>query len=191
MMAICHVPLFQLNFCVSCVFLTFAGPSIFDRILVMMQSVTFNCTYFLSLSIRSVLSISNYRLLPRPTSSEDLPRAAAATVRKAGRLLLLQFLSNVTIALWNENISLYVFVHVKKRAFHRLGGFSGGVSLDEPLLPASSLTRNTRAAFVCFCQKESGPRVVKSGHGPNSSLARARARPPMRAVPWCRTAPHD
>ena len=28
--------------------------------------------------------------------------------------------------------------------FHRLGGFSGGVSLDEPLLPASSLTRNTR-----------------------------------------------
>ena len=28
--------------------------------------------------------------------------------------------------------------------FHRLGGFSGGVSLAEPLLPASSLTRNTR-----------------------------------------------
>ena len=28
--------------------------------------------------------------------------------------------------------------------FDRLGGFSGGVSLDEPLLPASSLTRNTR-----------------------------------------------
>ena len=28
--------------------------------------------------------------------------------------------------------------------FGRLGGFSGGVSLDEPLLPASSLTRNTR-----------------------------------------------
>ena len=28
--------------------------------------------------------------------------------------------------------------------FHRLGGFRGGVSLDEPLLPASSLTRNTR-----------------------------------------------
>ena len=28
--------------------------------------------------------------------------------------------------------------------FHRLGGFSGGVLLDEPLLPASSLTRNTR-----------------------------------------------
>ena len=37
--------------------------------------------------------------------------------------------------------------------------------------------------FVCFCQKESGPRVVKSGHGPDRSLARARARPPMRAVP--------
>ena len=44
-----------------------------------------------------------------------------------------------------------------------------------------------RAAFVCFCQKESGPRVVKSGHGPDRSLARARARPPMRAVPRCRT----
>ena len=28
--------------------------------------------------------------------------------------------------------------------FYRLGGFSGGVVLDEPLLPASSLTRNTR-----------------------------------------------
>ena len=28
--------------------------------------------------------------------------------------------------------------------FDRLGGFSGGVLLDEPLLPASSLTRNTR-----------------------------------------------
>ena len=28
--------------------------------------------------------------------------------------------------------------------FDRLGGFSGGVSLAEPLLPASSLTRNTR-----------------------------------------------
>ena len=28
--------------------------------------------------------------------------------------------------------------------FGRLGGFSGGVSLAEPLLPASSLTRNTR-----------------------------------------------
>ena len=28
--------------------------------------------------------------------------------------------------------------------FDRLGGFSGGVSLDEPLLPASYLTRNTR-----------------------------------------------
>ena len=41
--------------------------------------------------------------------------------------------------------------------------------------------------FVCFCQKESGPRVVKSGHGPDRSLARARARPPMRAVPQCRT----
>ena len=27
--------------------------------------------------------------------------------------------------------------------FDRLGGFSGGVSLDEPLLPATSLTRNT------------------------------------------------
>ena len=66
------------------------------------------------------------------------------------------FLSNVTIALWNENIVLYVFV--KKRA-----------------------------AFVCFCQKESGPRVVKSGHGPDRPLARARARPPMRAVPRCRT----
>ena len=32
--------------------------------------------------------------------------------------------------------------------FHRLGGFSGGVSLDEPLLPASSLTRNTRNTQV-------------------------------------------
>ena len=31
--------------------------------------------------------------------------------------------------------------------FHRLGGFSGGVLLDEPLLPASSLTRNTRNAL--------------------------------------------
>ena len=30
--------------------------------------------------------------------------------------------------------------------FDRLGGFSGGVLLDEPLLPASSLTRNTRNA---------------------------------------------
>ena len=28
--------------------------------------------------------------------------------------------------------------------FHRLGGFSGGVSLVEPLLLASSLTRSTR-----------------------------------------------
>ena len=28
--------------------------------------------------------------------------------------------------------------------FDRLGGFSGGVLLAEPLLPASSLTRNTR-----------------------------------------------
>ena len=28
--------------------------------------------------------------------------------------------------------------------FDRLGGFRGGVSLDEPLLPASSLSRNTR-----------------------------------------------
>ena len=28
--------------------------------------------------------------------------------------------------------------------FDRLGGFSGGASLDEPPLPASSLTRNTR-----------------------------------------------
>ena len=28
-----------------------------------------------------------------------------------------------------------------------------------------------RAAFVCFFQKESGPRVVKSGHGPDHSLA--------------------
>ena len=38
--------------------------------------------------------------------------------------------------------------------FGRLGGFSGGVSLAEPLLPASSLTRNTRngltmAALPC------------------------------------------
>ena len=66
------------------------------------------------------------------------------------------FLKFWSIALWNENIILYVFV--KKRA-----------------------------AFVCFCQKESGPRVVKSGHGPDRSLARARARPPMRAVPRCRT----
>ena len=38
--------------------------------------------------------------------------------------------------------------------FGRLGGFSGGVSLAEPLLPASSLTRNTRntrssEAFYC------------------------------------------
>ena len=29
-------------------------------------------------------------------------------------------------------------------SFHRLGGFSGGVSLAEPPLPASSLTRNAR-----------------------------------------------
>ena len=29
-------------------------------------------------------------------------------------------------------------------SFDRLGGFSGGVSLAEPPLPASSLTRNTR-----------------------------------------------
>ena len=29
-------------------------------------------------------------------------------------------------------------------SFDRLGGFSGGVSLDAPLLPASSLTRNIR-----------------------------------------------
>ena len=28
--------------------------------------------------------------------------------------------------------------------FDRLGGFSGGVLLAEPFLPASSLTRNTR-----------------------------------------------
>ena len=36
---------------------------------------------------------------------------------------------------------------------YRLGGFSGGVSLDEPLLPASSLTRNTRNARTVppFC----------------------------------------
>ena len=35
--------------------------------------------------------------------------------------------------------------------FHRLGGFSGGVSLAEPLLPASSLllTRNTRSTVAC------------------------------------------
>ena len=32
-----------------------------------------------------------------------------------------------------------------------------------------------------------GPSVVNSGHGPDRSLARARARPPMRAVPQCRT----
>ena len=32
--------------------------------------------------------------------------------------------------------------------FDRLGGFSGGVLLDEPLLPASSLTRNTRNAVT-------------------------------------------
>ena len=32
-----------------------------------------------------------------------------------------------------------------------------------------------------------GPSVVNSGHGPGRSLARARARPPMRAVPQCRT----
>ena len=34
--------------------------------------------------------------------------------------------------------------HGPGHLFHRLGGFSGGVSLAEPLLPASSLTRNTR-----------------------------------------------
>ena len=34
--------------------------------------------------------------------------------------------------------------------FGRLGGFSGGVSLDEPLLPASSLTRNTRNTRKCL-----------------------------------------
>ena len=32
--------------------------------------------------------------------------------------------------------------------FHRLGGFSGGVPLVEPLLPASSLTRNTRNTLI-------------------------------------------
>ena len=32
-----------------------------------------------------------------------------------------------------------------------------------------------------------GPTLVNSGHGPDRSLARARARPPMRAVPQCRT----
>ena len=51
--------------------------------------------------------------------------------------------------------------------------------------------------FVCFRQKESGfcmflskrerPTGGKTGHGPDRSLARARARPPMRAVPLCRT----
>ena len=30
------------------------------------------------------------------------------------------------------------------------GGFSGGVSLDEPLLPASSLTRNTRLGLPAY-----------------------------------------
>ena len=33
--------------------------------------------------------------------------------------------------------------HIPAYLFHRLGGFSGGVSLAEPLLPASSLTRDT------------------------------------------------
>ena len=32
--------------------------------------------------------------------------------------------------------------------FDRLGGFSGGASLDEPPLPASSLTRNTRNTWA-------------------------------------------
>ena len=32
-----------------------------------------------------------------------------------------------------------------------------------------------------------GPTLVNSGRGPDRSLARARARPPMRAVPLCRT----
>ena len=50
-----------------------------------------------------------------------------------------------------------------------------------------NLAMEQKHTFVCFCLKESGPRVVKSGHGPDRSLARARARPPMRAVPQCRT----
>ena len=46
-----------------------------------------------------------------------------------------------------------------------------------------TLERKNKPRSVCFCQKEGGPRVVKSGHGPDRSLARARARPPTREVP--------
>ena len=36
--------------------------------------------------------------------------------------------------------------------FDRLGGFSGGVSLAEPFLPASSLTRKTRNTRALSCR---------------------------------------
>ena len=46
--------------------------------------------------------------------------------------------------------------------FHRLGGFSGGASLDEPPLPASSLTRNTRNdTFVLACGRGMARRSVR------------------------------
>ena len=55
--------------------------------------------------------------------------------------------------------------------FHRLGGFSGGVLLDEPLLPASSLTRNTRNTRVFIAISPCGDRRTNTARRRGVPLA--------------------
>ena len=61
---------------------------------------------------------------------------------------------NERCALSSSQIPRASVTYMARASSKALYGFSGGVSLDEPLLPASSLTRNTRNT----CQR--GARVI-------------------------------
>ena len=57
--------------------------------------------------------------------------------------------------------------------FHRLGGFSGGVSLDEPLLPASKFSNSKYSKYYRTTGSKAqvylaapAARFAERGHGP-------------------------
>ena len=98
----------------------------------------------------SVLSCALLPLLPRPS-----PSVPTRGLRSLWLFVLRASLSPVFVGDWGRGrfagyfgaLAMLLFAAVTTGdayLFHRLGGFSGGVPLDEPLLPASSLTRNTR-----------------------------------------------
>ena len=81
-------------------------------------------------------------------SSRRLALVLHRHLAEHGLLSFLSLLRAFHLKLITANHGCYVpaYFSALPATFDRLGGFSGGVSLDEPILPASSLTRNTRNA---------------------------------------------